>query len=125
MAELAMRSLACPACGGQMSAPDRGVARCGFCSSQVLVYESGVRKVGVCSGAASDLLEAAAGAGCDLFVTGELAERAGDLARELQITLVAAGHYATEVHGPTRLADELRMTFPSLSVHFVGVPSPL
>ncbi|HVV85982.1 MAG TPA: Nif3-like dinuclear metal center hexameric protein [Kofleriaceae bacterium] len=84
-----------------------------------------VRKVGVCSGAASDLLEAAAAAGCDLFVTGELAERAGDLARELQITLVAAGHYATEVHGPTRLADELRMTFPSLSVHFVGIPSPL
>jgi dinuclear metal center YbgI/SA1388 family protein len=84
-----------------------------------------VRKVGVCSGAASDLLEAAAAAGCDLFVTGELAERAGELARELQITLVAAGHYATEVHGPTRLADELRLAFPSLSVHFVGVPSPL
>lgn len=84
-----------------------------------------VRKVGLCTGAASDLLEAAAAAGCDLFVTGELAERAGDLARELQITLVAAGHYATEVHGPMRLADELRMTFPSLSVHFVGVPSPL
>ena len=35
-----------------------------------------VRKVGICSGAASDLLEAAAAAGCDLFLTGELAERA-------------------------------------------------
>jgi dinuclear metal center YbgI/SA1388 family protein len=84
-----------------------------------------VRKVGVCSGAASDLLEAAAGAGCDLFVTGELAERAGDLARELQITLVAAGHYATEVFGPTRLADELRREFPALDVAFVASPSPL
>ena len=84
-----------------------------------------VRKVGVCSGAASELLEAAAAAGCDLFVTGELAERAGELARELQITLIAAGHYATEVHGPSRLADELRLTFPSLSVHFVGIGSPL
>src|SRR5262249_3960986 len=49
-----------------------------------------VRKVGLCSGAASDLLESAAQAGCDLYLTGELAERAGDLARELQITLVAA-----------------------------------
>ena len=39
-----------------------------------------VRKIGLCSGAASDLLEAAAGVGCDLFLTGELAERAGDLA---------------------------------------------
>ncbi|HEU0034895.1 MAG TPA: Nif3-like dinuclear metal center hexameric protein [Kofleriaceae bacterium] len=84
-----------------------------------------VRRVGVCSGAASDLLEAAAIAGCDLFLTGELAERAGELARELQITLVAAGHYATEVFGVMRLAEELRQRFPSVNVQFVDVPSPL
>ena len=84
-----------------------------------------VRKVGLCTGDAGDLVEAAAAAGCDLFVTGELAERASELARELQISLVAAGHYATEVYGPQRIADELRLKFPSLSVHFVGVPTPL
>jgi dinuclear metal center YbgI/SA1388 family protein len=84
-----------------------------------------VRKLGVCSGAASDLLEAAAIAGCDMFVTGELAERAGDLARELQISLVAAGHYATEVFGPMRIAEELRLRFPGLDVAFVEAPSPL
>ncbi|MBK9031924.1 MAG: Nif3-like dinuclear metal center hexameric protein [Myxococcales bacterium] len=84
-----------------------------------------VRKVGLCSGGAGDLVEAAAAAGCDLYVTGELAERAGELARELQITLIAAGHYATEVYGPTRVADELRRQFPALSVHFVPVPTPL
>jgi dinuclear metal center YbgI/SA1388 family protein len=84
-----------------------------------------VRKVGVCSGAASDLLEAAALAGCDMFVTGELAERAGDLAKELQITLVAAGHYATEVFGAQRIVDELKRQFPAIDARFVGVPSPL
>ncbi len=84
-----------------------------------------VRKVGVCSGAASDLLEAAALAGCDMFVTGELAERAGDLAKELQITLVAAGHYATEVFGAQRLVDELKRQFPAVDARFIGVPSPL
>jgi dinuclear metal center YbgI/SA1388 family protein len=84
-----------------------------------------VRKVGVCTGAASDLLEAAAGVGCDMFVTGELAERAGDLAKELQITLVAAGHVATEVFGAMRLADELRMRFPSVETQFVFVANPL
>lgn len=84
-----------------------------------------VRKVGLCTGAASDLLEAAAAAGCDLFLTGELAERSADLAKELQITLVAAGHVATEVFGPMRLADELRMKFPGLDAQFVGVPNPL
>lgn len=84
-----------------------------------------VRKVGVCTGAASDLLEAAASAGCDMFVTGELAERAADLAKELQITLVAAGHVATEVFGPMRLADELRMRFPAIDSQFVAVANPL
>ena len=84
-----------------------------------------VRKVGVCSGAASDLLEDAAAAGCDLFLTGELAERSADLAKELQITLVAAGHYATEVFGPMRLADELRMKFPTLTAQFMPAPNPI
>jgi dinuclear metal center YbgI/SA1388 family protein len=84
-----------------------------------------VRKVGICSGAASDLLEAAAQAGCDLFLTGELAERAGDLAKELQITLVAAGHVATEVFGAMRLADDLRVTFPGVDARFIHVASPL
>jgi dinuclear metal center YbgI/SA1388 family protein len=84
-----------------------------------------VRKVGVCTGAASDLIEAAATAGCDLFLTGELAERAGELAKELQITLVAAGHVATEVFGPMRLADELKMRFPGLDAQFVAVANPL
>ncbi|HEY0192512.1 MAG TPA: Nif3-like dinuclear metal center hexameric protein, partial [Kofleriaceae bacterium] len=84
-----------------------------------------VRRVGVCSGAASDLLEAAATAGCDLYVTGELAERASDLARELGITLVAAGHYATEVFGPQRIAGALRDRFPGVEVEFVASPNPL
>lgn len=120
---------------GTWSAPlsrDEAIGRiaAGVCKGQPprFVFPYGppvVRRVGVCSGAASDLLEAAAGAGCDLYVTGELAERAGDLAKELQITLVAAGHYATEVFGPMRLADELRLRFPALSVQFVPVPSPL
>jgi dinuclear metal center YbgI/SA1388 family protein len=120
---------------GSWSAPlsrDEALGRiaAGVCKGQPprFVFPFGppvVRRVGVCSGAASDLLEAAAGAGCDLYLTGELAERAGDLAKELQITLVAAGHYATEVFGPMRLADELRMRFPVLDVHFVPVPSPL
>jgi len=102
----------------------------GVCKGQTprFVFPHGpatVRKVGVCSGSASDLLESAAAAGCDLYLTGELAERAGDLAKELQITLVAAGHYATEVFGVQRVAEELRLRFPALSVQFVPVPNPL
>jgi len=120
---------------GQWAQPltrDDAIARvaAGVCKGQVprFVFPYGpstVRRVGVCSGAASDLLEAAATAKCDLYLTGELAERAGDLAKELQITLVAAGHYATEVFGVQRIAEELRLRFPALTVQFVPVPSPL
>ena len=84
-----------------------------------------VRRVGLCTGAASDLIEAAAAAGCDLYLTGELAERAGDLAKELHITLVAAGHVATEVFGPMRLADAVRARFAGLDVQYVAVANPL
>jgi dinuclear metal center YbgI/SA1388 family protein len=111
--EQALARIGAGVCGG---APPRFVFPYG---------PSQIRRVGLCTGAASDLLEDAARAGCDLFVTGELAERAGELARELQITLVAAGHYATEVFGPQRLADELRAQFPALSTHFVSMPMPL
>jgi dinuclear metal center YbgI/SA1388 family protein len=84
-----------------------------------------VGTIGLCTGAASDLLPDAAAAGCELFLTGELSERAGELARELGVTLVAAGHHATETFGPARLADELRRAFPALDATFVDVPSPL
>ena len=102
----------------------------GVCKGQAprFVFPYGpdqVRKVGVCTGAASDLLEAAAAAGCDMYVTGELAERAADLAKELQITLVAAGHVATEVFGPMRIAEELQMKFPGLQAQFIAVSNPL
>lgn len=120
---------------GQWSQPltrDDAIARiaAGVCTGQTprFVFPYGpsvVRRVGVCSGAASDLLEAAAAATCDLFLTGELAERAGDLAKELQITLVAAGHYQTEVFGPMRVAEELRLRFPTLDVSFVPAPNPI
>ena len=84
-----------------------------------------VRTVGVCSGAASDLLEEASAAGCDLYLTGELAERSAGLARELQITLVGAGHHYTEVFGANRLVDELKYKFPGVAARFIDVPSPL
>jgi putative NIF3 family GTP cyclohydrolase 1 type 2 len=110
---------------------DEALARvaAGVCDGQPprFVFPFGpsvVRKVGLCTGGASDLLEAAAAAGCDMYITGELAERAADLAKELQVTLVAAGHVATEVFGPQRVADDLRTRF-SVDAQFVHIANPL
>jgi hypothetical protein len=43
------------------------------------------------------------------------------------VTLVGAGHHATEIYGPMRLAEELRNVFgpAGLDAEFVDVPSPL
>ena len=48
------------------------------------------------TGGAARYLAEAAGAGYDLFLTGEPAEPSLHTARELGIHFVAAGHYATE-----------------------------
>ncbi len=38
---------------------------------------------------------------------------------------MAAGHYATEVFGPQRLAADLTARFPDVRATFAPVPSPL
>ena len=84
-----------------------------------------ISKVGLCTGAASDYLEGAAEIGCDFYITGELAERASEVARELGTTLVAAGHYDTEVFGPKALAEVIGKQFPNVEATFVELECPL
>lgn len=86
---------------------------------------SEVRTVGLCTGAASDLLEDAAAAGCDLFITGELAERSAGLAAELGVTLVGAGHHCTETFGVASIARHLSKQFSGIETQFIDIPSPL
>jgi len=92
----------------------------------VLAHGPGdVRTVGLCTGAASDLLEDAAAAGCDMFISGELAERSAGLAAELGVTLVGAGHHCTEVFGVRSIAAHLREQYPGVETQFIDIPSPL
>lgn len=55
-----------------------------------------VIKVGLCTGSGTDFLEAAAEAGCDLFVTGDVRYHAAQQARELGLNLLDIGHYGSE-----------------------------
>ena len=52
--------------------------------------------VGTCTGAGADLLDMAAAAGCDLFITGDVKYHEAQHAQELGICLLDAGHYDTE-----------------------------
>lgn len=66
---------------------------------------SAVRRVAVCSGGGASFIQEAQALGADAMLTGDMAEPAEMLARELGIHFIAAGHYATEVFGVRALAD--------------------
>jgi dinuclear metal center YbgI/SA1388 family protein len=95
--------------------------------AEPLVFAAGpetVERVAVSSGkAGSDIVEAAT-EGYDLFLTGEPEEGTLHTARELGITFVAAGHYATERLGVQALAARLAERF-GLEWEFVELPNPV
>ena len=83
-----------------------------------------VRRIGIVSGGAADMLEQAAEAGCDAFLTGEPKERSMADAEEAGIHFLAAGHYATETFGIRRLGD-LIATEHGVEHVFVDLPNPV
>jgi dinuclear metal center YbgI/SA1388 family protein len=94
---------------------------------QPLVFHEGpgeVRRVAIVSGGGGRYLAEAAAAGYDLFLTGEPEEPSLHLARELGITFVAAGHYATERLGVQALAARLADRF-DLEWEFIELPNPV
>jgi putative NIF3 family GTP cyclohydrolase 1 type 2 len=96
-------------------------------SREPLVFDVGpqtVHVVAVVTGAGAGYLEEAAAAGAHALVTGEVPERAMALAREVGVTLIAAGHYATETFGIRRLGDLLAERF-GCKHEFIDVPNPV
>ncbi|MDO4566697.1 MAG: Nif3-like dinuclear metal center hexameric protein [Oscillospiraceae bacterium] len=55
-----------------------------------------IERVAVVGGAAGDLIAAAKWCGCDAFITGELKHHEALLAKQIGISAIAAGHFATE-----------------------------
>jgi dinuclear metal center YbgI/SA1388 family protein len=92
-----------------------------------LVFAEGpdqVERVAIVSGGGGRYLPEAAAAGYDLFLTGEPEEPSLHVARELGITFVAAGHYATERLGVQALAARLAEHF-RLDWEFIELPNPV
>ncbi len=67
-----------------------------------------IRTVAVVSGGASDELGEAGGKGIDVYLSGEAKLSAYNVAREMEINAVFAGHYATEVFGVRAVAGLLK-----------------
>jgi dinuclear metal center YbgI/SA1388 family protein len=83
-----------------------------------------VERLAVVSGAGADYLTEASASGAHAFITGEVPERAMAEAREAEIHLIAAGHYATETCGIRRLGEHLAERFGLRHV-FIDVPNPV
>jgi dinuclear metal center YbgI/SA1388 family protein len=69
------------------------------------------RKIGVVTGAAGSKVFKAAAEGVDTFITGEGPHWSFTAAEELNLNILYAGHYATEVFGVRALAKSLEAKF--------------
>jgi len=55
-----------------------------------------IKKVALCSGSGADFITAASSKGADLYITGDVKYHEAQLAEELGINLIDAGHFETE-----------------------------
>jgi dinuclear metal center YbgI/SA1388 family protein len=80
-------------------------------------------QVGWCTGAAQNLLEAAAAAGANTYLSGEISEPTVHLVRESGVAYLACGHHATERYGVQALGAHLAEKF-GITHHFVEIGNP-
>jgi dinuclear metal center YbgI/SA1388 family protein len=95
--------------------------------TRALVISGGdhaIERIAWCTGAAQDFIEAAAAAGVDAFVSGEVSEPTFHLAREMGIHYIAAGHHATERYGVQALGLEIASRF-AVQQQFIDIPNPV
>ena len=102
--------------GGRCNRPRSGPA------VQVKFADTGrtVKRLAVISGAGGSMFEDALAVGADCLLTGEANHHAAIDAVRLGLSLVAAGHYATEFPVCAAIADRLRAAFPELEVRVSG-----
>lgn len=87
-------------------------------------YQGEVKRVAWCTGGAQDMITAAAEAGAELFISGEISERTTHIAREMGISYLAAGHHATERDGVAALGEWLSAEL-GVEHRFVDLDNPV
>ncbi len=85
--------------------------------------EQSVDVIAWCSGAAQGLLPAAAEAGAQVYLSGEISEPTAHQARELGIAYISCGHHATERLGIQALGAHIAEKFGILH-EFIDIANP-
>lgn len=83
-----------------------------------------IKKVALCGGAGGDFLFDVAARGCDAFITGEAKHHEFLAAKELGLTLIAAGHFETENPVVAVLAEKIRNEF-DCEIQIIPQSSPV
>ncbi|MBO7741672.1 MAG: Nif3-like dinuclear metal center hexameric protein [Victivallales bacterium] len=84
-----------------------------------------ISKVALISGGGADFVHAAAEAGMECLVTGEMLHQFYHEALEAGIHVISGGHYATETVGPKAVMAHVARSFPQLQVTFIDAPTGL
>ncbi len=79
-----------------------------------------INSIAWCTGGAQSFIDEAISLDVDLYLSGEVSERTPAIAKENNITYVAAGHHATERYGVQALCEHLSSKF-SLKHQFLEV----
>lgn len=95
-------------------------------STSVSVADCGkeIKTVALCGGAGADFMHDAARSGCDAYITGEAKHHEFLEAKEIGITLIAAGHFETENPVVAVMAENLRNNF-DCGVEIIPQESPV
>ena len=90
----------------------------------LVIGEGNVNSIAWCTGAGQGYLDAAADAGADVFITGEVSEQSVHTARERGIAFIAAGHHATERYGVQALGAEAAKCL-GITHDFIEIDNPV
>lgn len=83
-----------------------------------------LRTIGIVSGAGADALPECKRLGIDCLITGECNHTHYHVAKELNLALITAGHYKTEVPGVVAVLEHLQKKF-AVHCRFVDIPTGL
>jgi len=84
-----------------------------------------IKRIGIVSGGGSDAIFDAAKLGVDALFTGEFLHQYYHPAKELGLSVIAGGHYATETTGIRALMFHTAKNFDTIQTTFIDLPTNL
>lgn len=84
-----------------------------------------INKVAVCGGSGGDFIDEVYKSGCQAYVTGDIDHHEFLLAKEYGLTLIAAGHFETEVISMREMMNELVSAFSDIECILLKETNPV